>query len=231
MFIAHARLARAVSKAWRRRSQHDPYRRRAKAEGYRSRAAYKLKEIATRHGLIVHGDVVVDLGAAPGGWSQVAKELVGPTGRVVGVDLANIAAMEGVTFVRGDLTKQETIDEVLKILAKDAKGARVDVVISDMSPQLTGNYTMDQANSVWLCEHAAAFARKVLDAGGRFLVKVFEGEDYAAFRDDLKKSFHTVKPYNPPASRKQSSEIYLVATGFKPARSPTLSGAAATPGP
>ncbi|MBI2079018.1 MAG: RlmE family RNA methyltransferase [Euryarchaeota archaeon] len=217
-----------MGKNWFLEKKKEPWYRKAKREGYRARSAFKLQQIQERHEILRTGDTVIDLGAAPGGWSQVAKELVGPAGRVIGVDLANIAPMEGVQFVRGDMTKQETMDEVLRLLAKGAKGTRVDAVISDMSPQITGNYTMDQANSVFLCQHAVAFARKVLDAGGRLLVKVFEGEDYPEFRDDLKKSFHTVKPYNPPASRKQSSEIYLVATGFKPARPTTPSGAAAT---
>ncbi|HLE48356.1 MAG TPA: RlmE family RNA methyltransferase [Candidatus Thermoplasmatota archaeon] len=220
-----------MGKNWFLEKKKEPWYRKAKREGFRARSAFKLQQIQERHEILREGDTVIDLGAAPGGWSQVAKDLVGPTGRVIGVDLAKIVPMEGVDFVRGDITKQETLDEVLRILARHPKGTRVDAVISDMSPPLTGNYTMDQANSVWLCEHAVAFARKVLDAGGRFLVKIFEGEDYAGFRDDLKATFHSVKPYNPPASRKQSSEIYLIATGFKPSPSARTSPAASTQGP
>lgn len=219
-----------MGKNWFLEKKKEPWYRKAKREGYRARSAFKLQQIQERHEIIRPGDTVIDLGAAPGGWSQVAIELAGPEGRVVGVDLAPVAPLEGATFVRGDITKAEALEAVLKFLAKGAKGTRVDVVLSDMSPNITGNYTMDQANSVFLCQHALGFARRVLDAGGRLLLKVFEGEDYPAFVADVKASFHAVKAYNPPASRKQSSEIYLVASGFKPSRSPRPALAGATSG-
>lgn len=204
-----------MGKDWYREKKSETWYKKAKQEGYRARSAFKLKQIHEKYRVIRPGDTVVDLGASPGGWSQVAVELVGPTGRVVGVDLVRTPPMGGAVFVQGDITTKETADEVLGILAKSTKGPRVDVVVSDMSPKLTGNYTMDQANSVWLCHHALEFARRVLDAGGRFVVKVFEGEDYQEFLQQMKASFHDVRPYNPPASRKQSSEIYLIGIGFR----------------
>jgi 23S rRNA (uridine2552-2'-O)-methyltransferase len=205
----------AMAKNWYNEKKSEPWYRRAKREGYRARSAFKLMQIQERLNVLRAGDTVIDLGAAPGGWSQVAAELVGPTGRVIGIDLVPIGRMPRVQFVQGDMTKESTVEAVLRLLTTDERGVRVDAVISDMSPNLTGNYSMDQANSIWLCEHAFAFALRVLDAGGTLVMKVFEGEDFPEFRDRVKAAFHTVKAYNPPASRKQSSEIYLVAAGFK----------------
>lgn len=221
-----------MGKNWYKEKKGETWYRKAKKEGYRARSAYKLMQIQERLEVIRPGDTVIDLGAAPGGWSQVAVELVGAEGRVVGVDLSPVAPLDGAHFIRGDFTKRETVDAILTYLARDPRGTRINAVLSDMSPDITGNYTMDQANSVFLCQHALSFARHVLDAGGSFVVKIFEGEDYPEFRDDMRLSFRTVKPYNPPASRKQSSEIYLVGLGFKPAaseRAPSGAGPASRP--
>jgi 23S rRNA (uridine2552-2'-O)-methyltransferase len=218
-----------LGKNWYKEKKGEAWYKKAKREGYRARSAYKLQQIQERFSVLRAGDTVIDLGASPGGWSQVAAELVGEKGRVVAVDLSHMHGLEGVKFVRGDITLPETMDEVLRVLAADPRGVRVNVVISDMSPDITGNYTMDQANSVFLCQHALKFARRVLDVGGRFVVKIFEGEDFPEFRDELRKQFRDVKAYNPPASRKQSSEIYLVALSFKGAEreaTPGSSGAA-----
>ncbi len=216
-----------MGKNWYKEKKSEPWYKKAKREGYRARSAYKLQQLQEKFSILREGDTVIDLGASPGGWSQVAVEEVGDKGRVVAVDVANMHGLAGVKFVRGDITHPETINEVLRVLAADPRGVKVDVVISDMSPDITGNYTMDQANSVYLCQHALNVARRVLDVGGRFLVKIFEGEDFPEFRDTLRKEFRDVKAYNPPASRKQSSEIYLVGLGFRGAEST----ASPSPGP
>lgn len=220
-----------MGKNWYREKKSETWYRKAKREGYRARSAYKLLQLQERFRILRPGDTVVDLGAAPGGWSQVASELVGPEGRVVGVDVAGMAPLENVRGVRGDITRPETVDAVLATLAADPRGVRVDAVVSDLSPDVTGNYTMDQANSAWLCRHALEFARRVLDAGGRFVVKIFEGEDFPEFREALRREFRDVKAYNPPASRKQSSEIYLIGLGFQPpgARAPRTPRPASRP--
>lgn len=217
-----------MGKNWYKEKKEEAWYRKAKQEGYRARSAYKLLQIQERLLVIREGDTVVDLGAAPGGWSQVAVELVGPTGRVVGVDLSTVAPLEGAHFIRGDFTRPETVEAVLTYLGRDPRGPRINAVLSDMSPDITGNYTMDQAKSVFLCQHALTFTRRVLDAGGSLVLKVFEGEDYPEFRDDMKRSFRTVKPFSPPASRKQSSEIYLIGIGFRP-EAPTRGPSGAPP--
>ena len=216
-----------MGKNWYKEKKGEAWYKKAKREGYRARSAYKLQQIQDKFSVLREGDTVVDLGAAPGGWSQVAREVVGDQGRVIALDLAPMHGLSGVKFIRGDITHPETITAVLSTLAADPKGVRVDAVISDMSPDITGNYTMDQANSVFLCQHALNFAKRVLDVGGRFLVKIFEGEDFPEFRDELKKQFRDVKAFNPPASRKQSSEIYLIGLSFKGAEAK----ASPSPGP
>jgi len=197
-----------MSKQWLREHKKDHFYRQAKQDGYRSRAAFKLKQIHTRFKIIRKGDRVIDLGASPGGWSQVALELVGPTGSVVAVDLVRMEAIEGVSFVAGDMTSKDTVDRVLSLID------RADVVISDMSPKLSGNYTMDQARSVYLVSHALDFAHTVLRPGGSFVAKVFEGEDFPGLRDSIRTRFRRFKLFSPEASRNSSSEIYVVAMGF-----------------
>lgn len=204
-----------MGKNWYQEKKSEPWYKRAKREGYRARSAYKLMQLQEKFRIIHEGDTVVDLGASPGGWSQVAAETVGAKGRVVAVDIAGMTPLENVKIVRGDITDETTLRNVLSTLAVDPEGVKVDIVISDMSPDITGNYTMDQANSVFLCEHAFKFANKVLDVGGRFVVKIFEGEDYQEYREKLRAAFREVKAFNPPASRKQSSEIYLIGIGFR----------------
>lgn len=199
-----------MSRKWLRERSKDAWYRMAKREGWRSRAAYKLIQINDRYKVIYPGDHVVDLGAAPGGWSQVAVELVGPEGRVVGVDLDSIAPMEGATFIRGDMTRPETVARALELV-----GGVVDVVISDMSPNISGAYATDQARSVWLCENALQFSEKVLRPGGRFVAKVFEGDLFPSFFSKVKDRFHQAKVMSPPASRAASSEVYVVGMGFR----------------
>ncbi|MEA2054495.1 MAG: RlmE family RNA methyltransferase [Candidatus Thermoplasmatota archaeon] len=192
---------------WYRELKKERYYRSAKNEGYRARSAYKLLQINQKYRIIKRGDVVVDLGASPGGWSQVAVKL---GARVIAVDIQDMQPIEGVKFIRGDITDEETLEQ-LKREAKD-----VDVVISDMSPNLSGNYVMDQARSVWLSRNALNVARILLRENGNFICKVFVGEDYSQFLKDVKEYFRVTKPYSPQASRKRSSEIYVVAKNFIP---------------
>jgi len=189
--------------------RNDPYSRAAKKMDYRSRASFKLIQIDDKFKLLKHGAVVADLGAAPGGWLQVAAERVGPKGKVVGVDLQPIEPLEGVETVQGDMRKEETVLDMLEAL-----GGKADVVLSDMSPNISGSYSMDHARSVDLCEHALEFAEKVLKPGGALVLKIFEGDMMADFMKLVRSHFKEVKLYGPEASRSSSSEIYIVARGF-----------------
>ena len=194
---------------WYRERKNEHYYKRAKREGYRARSAYKLLQIQKKYDIMSPGDVVIDLGAAPGGWSQVAAEIAG---RVIAVDLDHMQPIEGVTFIQGDMTEDETLEQIKR------REDEADVVISDMSPELTGNYTMDQARSVWLSYNAFKVARELLRPNGSFVCKVFMGEDYEEFREEVRDVFNLVKPFTPKASRKSSSEIYLVAKQFTGSR-------------
>lgn len=195
-----------TSKAWLKRHLTDPYVRRAREVGYRSRAAFKLLEIARRDRLLAPGMTVVDLGAAPGGWSQAAAAAVGATGRVIAVDLVEMAPLAGVTIVRGDFREPAVWAELQGILAGD----RPDLVLSDMAPNLSGVAVTDQARAVELAERALDFAVRWLKPQGAFLVKAFHGEGYEAFRQRMCRSFNTVHTRKPKASRDSSSESYLL---------------------
>jgi len=188
-------------------SSRDHWYNKAKQEGYRSRAAYKLKQLDEAVPLVRRGDVVVDLGAAPGGWLQVAAELAGPTGLVLGVDRQHIDPIDGVETLVGDLTEAETRAAIVDRVGEAA------VVLSDMAPNMTGEYGLDHARSVHLARMALEVATAVLAGGGRFAVKVFQGPDLPAFRRDLEAEFDRVRVVEPEASRSSSSEVYLVATG------------------
>jgi 23S rRNA (uridine2552-2'-O)-methyltransferase len=201
---------------WITEHKHDHYYREAKSSGYRSRAAYKLKQIQKKFNVIKKNDIVIDLGAAPGGWSQVAYELIGggdeekPTkGKVIAIDLKSIRHIQGVDFIRGDMTDPLTFDKIFELTDK------ADVVVSDMSPDITGHYSVDQARSVYLAENAFEFAKKILVQRGNFVVKVFQGEDFKEFLDNVKSDFRYCKTYSPKASRTRSSEIYVVAKGYR----------------
>lgn len=189
------------------RRKKDFYYFKAKEEGYRSRAAYKLKRINEKFKVIKKGDVVVDLGAAPGGWLQVAKEISG--GRVIGVDLQAIEPLEGVETIKGDLRAQATIDGIMQIVEK------ADTVLCDASPDLSGIWSLDHARSIDLANAALEAAKKLLRLGGNFVVKVFQGDMYEDFLNTVKKYFTQVRAYKSEASRKESAEIYIVAKGFK----------------
>jgi 23S rRNA (uridine2552-2'-O)-methyltransferase len=198
-----------MSKRWMTERRNDPYSKAAKKMDYRSRASFKLIQIDDKFKLLKRGAVVADLGAAPGGWLQVAAERVGPKGKVVGVDLQPIEPIEGVETVQGDMRKEETVMDMLEAL-----GSKADVVLSDMSPNISGSYSMDHARSVDLCEHALEFADKVLKPGGALVMKIFEGDMMQDFMKLVKARFKETKLYGPDASRASSSEIYIIARDF-----------------
>jgi 23S rRNA (uridine2552-2'-O)-methyltransferase len=199
------------SSAWLRRHVNDPYVHRAKAQGFRSRSAYKLIEIAERDGLIRPGAAVVDLGAAPGGWSQVLAERVGRSGRVVAVDLLQVAPIPGVGVVCGDFRDEA----VLKRIEAALDGRKLDLVVSDLAPNLSGVSATDQARSVALCESALEFAKSHLKPQGAFLVKVFQGAGYPEFLAAMRGAFAEVASRKPGASRGSSSEMYLLGKRLK----------------
>jgi 23S rRNA (uridine2552-2'-O)-methyltransferase len=186
-------------------TRKDDYYNRAKQEGYRSRAAYKLKQLDEEANLINPGNTVVDLGAAPGGWLQVAKELAGEDGTVVGVDLQRIKPIDGVETVRGDMTEDETREKVIDLVGE------ADVVISDMAPNMTGEYSLDHARSVHLARMAFETSLELLAPGGDFVAKVFEGPDTDELRADIDEEFEYVRTIHPKASRDSSSELFMVA--------------------
>jgi 23S rRNA (uridine2552-2'-O)-methyltransferase len=200
-----------TSKAWMREHINDPYVQRAKAEGYRSRAAYKLLELDRKDRLLVPGQLVVDLGAAPGSWSQVVVAKLGTKGRVVAVDLLPMEPLAGVHFVQGDFREQEVLDALLAALG----GRKADLVISDLAPNISGIGVSDQARSMDLCELALEFARQCLAPGGSLLVKVFQGAGFTEFLAAMRKAFAKVGSRKPEASRGRSSEMYLLGKGLK----------------
>lgn len=189
-------------------ARKDQYYNKAKQEGYRARSAYKLKQLDEDAGLFGPGNTVVDLGAAPGGWLQVAAEEVGPQGQVVGVDLQRIRDLESDTIetIRGDMTDEETKDELRERIGEEG----ADVVISDMAPNMTGEYSLDHARSVHLARQAFEVALELLPAGGDLAVKVFDGPDVSDLRADMDEEFQYVRSIRPEASRDSSSEQYLV---------------------
>ncbi|RJS96944.1 23S rRNA (uridine(2552)-2'-O)-methyltransferase [Halococcus sp. IIIV-5B] len=187
-------------------SGRDEYYNKAKQQGYRSRSAYKLQQLDETATLFEDGDTVVDLGAAPGGWLQVAAERVG-TGRVVGVDRQRIESLEGVETVRGDLTDEDVQTDLAERIGE------ADVVLSDMAPNMTGEYDLDHARSVYLARQALDVALDVLAPGGDFVAKVFDGRDLDALEADVDAEFEYVRTVRPDASRDESSELYLVGKG------------------
>ena len=199
------------SKTWLAEHFSDEFVRRAQQEGFRSRAVYKLEEIDRRDRLLRPGMVVVDLGAAPGGWSQYVAHRVGPAGRVLALDILSMEPVAGVEVLQGDFTEQAAVDELLGCL----QGRPVDLVISDMAPNISGIDSADQARAMYLAELAVEFAGQVLRTGGDFLVKVFQGSGYAPLHQDLRSRFDRVLVRKPKASRARSREIYLLGRGLR----------------
>lgn len=200
-----------TSKQWMDEHVNDPYVKRAKTDGYRSRASYKIIEINEKDKIIRAGNIVMDLGSAPGGWSQVVAPLVGDLGRVIASDILPMDGIIGVTFIQGDFTEAEVYDDILSTL----NGDKVDVVVSDMSPNLSGVNTTDQYSSIYLVELALDMARNVLKPGGSFCAKVFQGVGYEEYAKEVRKSFDKVAVRKPAASRARSREVYIVGKGFK----------------
>ena len=199
-----------MTKNWRTARRKDRYYRKAKMEDYRSRAAYKLKQLDFKYEIMRPGFTVVDLGASPGGWSQVAVELVGEEGSVFALDIDRFPPIEGVTFIRGDIRKEEVATRLTELLPDGA-----DVVLSDMSPNISGNYPYDHALSIDLCEHALEFASKIIRDGGHFVVKMFYGDMSKGFVSSARQRFDEVYVTHPEASRPTSSEVYVVGLGFR----------------
>ncbi len=192
---------------WRKQQSQDKYFRQAKSEGYRARSAYKLQEINQRFHLIRRGITVLDLGAAPGSWTQVALDV---GAKVVAVDLSPIQPLDGARTIRGDITKADCIAQIAAALSEGA-----DVVISDVSPAASGIALVDHARSIQLAQASLDIARRFLKSGGGFVVKVFQGEDFDKFVSETKKHFRDVRVYRPDASRRESSEHYVIGLGFK----------------
>jgi len=199
---------------WFERHVNDVHVKRAGAEGYRSRAVYKLQELDRRDRLILPGSVVLELGAAPGGWTQYVSERAGERGRVVASDLLDVDPVAGMTFVQGDFTEQVTADRIVAALGEDG----ADLVLSDMAPNLTGVSGTDQARSMALAELALDMAVGVLKPGGSLAMKVFQGEGFETFVKALRQHFRGVKIRKPDASRSRSREVYLVAVDFSGGR-------------
>ena len=198
------------SQRWRQRQERDIYVEQANRSGWRSRAVFKLEQIQDKERLLHRGTVCVDLGSAPGGWSQLAAKLVGPNGRVVAIDLLPMEPIPGVEFLQGDFTAPETLEALRNLVGPKP----IDLVMSDMAPNISGNRTIDQAGSLALLDEALLFAREVLRPGGDLLLKGFQGEGIDAFTRELKGHFKTVKTLKPKASRPESREIYLLARSF-----------------
>lgn len=199
------------SQRWLKEHFADPFVKKAQAEGMRSRAAYKLDELLERDRLIKPGMVIVDLGAAPGGWSQVAQRNLDGRGRVVALDILDMPTIHGVAFVHGDFRE----DEVLSRLEAELGGEHVDLVLSDMAPNMTGVSSVDQARGMELAELARDFADGHLKTGGALLIKLFQGVGFDSYLKDLRTRYGKVTMRKPKASRARSAEVYALATGFK----------------
>ena len=195
------------SGAWLNEHVHDPYVKLAQKQGYRARAAFKLLEINEKDKLIQADTVLADLGSAPGSWSQVATELIGPRGRVIAMDILPMDPVPGVEFIQGDFREDEVLQQFVDLL----NGQKLDLVISDIAPNMSGNTVTDQARSFYLCELAYDFAINHLKPGGHFLIKVFQGAGYQEYVKLLCESFAEVVVRKPKASRDRSNEIYLLA--------------------
>ncbi|MEK9533541.1 MAG: 23S rRNA (uridine(2552)-2'-O)-methyltransferase RlmE [Halieaceae bacterium] len=202
---------KSSSRAWLKEHHDDIFVQRAQKEGYRSRAVYKLMEINDKDQILRRGMSVLDLGSAPGGWSQVAAKLVGEAGRVVASDILLMDALPDVVFVQGDFTEQETYDRIVASL----NDKPLDVVLSDMAPNMSGMPEVDQPRSMYLVELATELAERALAPGGAFITKVFQGEGFEPWFRQIRDRFDRVTTRKPAASRPRSREVYIVASGFK----------------
>ena len=199
------------SRRWMHEHLRDEFVKKAKKEGYRSRAVYKLLEIIEKNKIIQNGDIVLDLGAAPGGWSQVAVKFIGSSGKVIASDILPIDEINGVNFLQGDFTEQSVYDDLLKM----TDGSKVNVVLSDMAPNMSGQLSVDQPKSMYLADLAIDMATKTLEINGSFVVKVFQGDGFDDYLQNARKAFKKVSVIKPKASRPRSKEVYLLATQLK----------------
>jgi 23S rRNA (uridine2552-2'-O)-methyltransferase len=205
-------MARSKSSArWLKEHVNDPFVKQAQKDGYRSRASYKLLALNEKDKLIKPGMLVIDLGSAPGGWSQIASELVGEKGKLIASDILPMDALPDVDFIQGDFTEESVFNEIMRVI----DGRPVDVVISDMAPNLSGVAAADQAASIYLIELALDMAQQVLKPKGSFVAKAFQGEGYDDFVKQVREHFDTVLIRKPEASRARSREVYVVGKGFK----------------
>ena len=204
-------MAKSKNRTWIKQHVKDPYVVQSQREGYRSRASYKLLEIVEKARLIKPGMTIVDLGSAPGGWSQVAAKLVGHMGAVVAVDILPMNSIAGVEFIQGDFTEEKILSQLLEIIGNKP----VDLVISDMAPNLTGMKAVDQPAVLYLAELAVDLAQQVLTKDGIFIAKLFQGEGFDEFVRNTRKMFNIVSLKKPDASRSKSREVYLVAKGLR----------------
>ncbi|MCB1703850.1 MAG: 23S rRNA (uridine(2552)-2'-O)-methyltransferase RlmE [Halioglobus sp.] len=202
---------KSSSKAWMKEHRDDPYVQQAQREGYRSRACYKLLELQEKDHLIHPGMTVLDLGSAPGGWSQVAIQLLGDTGRVIASDILPMEALDGVSFIEGDFTEDAVFQRIVEAL----DGKPVDLVISDMAPNMSGVLAVDQPRAMYLVDLALDMAQQVLAPGGTFVAKVFQGEGFDQVFQQAKTTFAKVLTRKPKASRPRSREVYVVAKAFR----------------
>ncbi len=189
----------------------DEYVKKAQAMGYRSRSTFKLIEIQEKDRIIKPGMNIIDLGAAPGGWSEYASKIVGKKNKVIALDLLDIDPIEGVDFIQGDFREDDVLDALYKLL----DGSAIDLVMSDMAPNISGNKAMDQPRSIYLAELALDTAQTVLQKGGTFLIKMFQGVGFDEYKRDVEKSFSSVIIRKPKSSRARSNEVYILAKGFK----------------
>lgn len=200
-----------TSKAWLKEHFDDHYVKKAKEAGYRSRASFKLLDLQEKDRLFKKGMTVVDLGAAPGGWSQVAAELVGVSGRVVASDILPMDSLADVEFIQGDFTDESVLNEILAVM----NGDLADLVISDMAPNMSGMNSIDQPAAMYLVELALAMAKDILKPKGNFVAKVFQGEGFDQFLIDVRANFDRVVTRKPDSSRARSREVYVIGLGFK----------------
>lgn len=201
----------ASSKRWLKEHFDDKYVQKAQREGWRSRAIYKLEELQAKDNLFKPGMTVVDLGAAPGGWSQYSAQQIGDNGTVIACDILPMDPIAGVNFLQGDFRDEKVLEALLDRIG----GKNVDLVLSDMAPNMSGNNSVDQARSMYLVELALDMCSQVLKPGGTFVLKVFHGEGFDDFFREVRNAFTSIKTRKPDSSRARSREVYLVASGYK----------------
>jgi 23S rRNA (uridine2552-2'-O)-methyltransferase len=200
-----------TSLGWLKRHVNDPYVKQAQKDGYRSRASYKLLEIQEKYKLIRPGMTVVDLGAAPGGWSQVTSRLIGGQGRLIASDILEMDSIPDVTFIQGDFTQDEVLAQILEAVGN----SQVDLVISDMAPNMSGTPAVDMPKAMFLCELALDLAERILKPGGNFVIKIFQGEGFDVYLKDARKKFDKIQMIKPDSSRGSSREQYMLAWGYR----------------